>query len=213
MAKISYSEITINGLWKNNPVLVQVLGLCPALAVTASVVNAVGLSLATTVILVASNFIISALRNYINSEIRIPVFIIVIASFVSAVALLIKAYLPALDNSLGIFIPLIVTNCVILGRAEAFASKNGPVASVLDGLMTGLGFLIILVALGAIRELIGNGTLFVGMEQLLGPWAKDLAITVISDYKGFLLAILPPGAFIGLGVLLAGKNVFDHKYS
>lgn len=211
MAKTSYAEIAANGIWKNNPVLVQVLGLCPALAVTASIVNALGLSIATTVILVASNLIISLIRNYISEEIRIPVFIIVIASFVSAIALLIKAYVPALDKSLGIFIPLIVTNCVILGRAEAFASKNGPIASILDGLTTGLGFLIVLVVLGAMRELFGSGTLMAGMDQLLGDWASCLTITVITDYKGFLLAILPPGAFIGLGILLAMKNILDQK--
>lgn len=211
MAKSNYAEIAANGLWKNNPVLVQVLGLCPTLAVTASIVNALGLSIATTIILVISNVIISLIRKYISEEIRIPVFIIVIASFVSAVALLIKAYVPALDASLGIFIPLIVTNCVILGRAEAFAFKNGPVASAIDGLATGLGFLVVLCVLGAVRELLGSGTLMAGMDQLLGSWASCLKITVISDYKGFLLAILPPGAFIGLGILLAMKNIFDQK--
>ncbi|THB64270.1 MAG: electron transport complex subunit E [Gammaproteobacteria bacterium] len=211
MAKSNYAEIAANGLWKNNPVLVQVLGLCPTLAVTASIVNALGLSIATTIILVISNVIISLIRKYISEEIRIPVFIIVIASFVSAVALLIKAYVPALDASLGIFIPLIVTNCVILGRAEAFAFKNSPVASAIDGLATGLGFLVVLCVLGAVRELLGSGTLMAGMDQLLGSWASCLKITVISDYKGFLLAILPPGAFIGLGILLAMKNIFDQK--
>lgn len=213
MAKVSLSEISINGLWKNNPVLVQILGLCPALAVTASVVNALGLSMATTATLVLSNLIISLIRNFVKSEIRIPVYIIVIASVVTAIELSVKAYAYDLYLVLGIFLPLIVTNCVILGRAEAFASKNSPVAAVVDGLMCGLGFTIVLCALGALRELIGNGTLFDGMHLMFGEAARGLKIVVISDYKGFLLAILPPGAFIGLGLLLAGKNIIDHRSS
>ncbi len=213
MAKVSYSEVSINGLWKNNPVLVQILGLCPTLAVTSSVANALGLSLATTATLMLTNLLISLIRNFVKSEIRIPVYIIVIASVVTAIELSVKAYAYDLYLVLGIFLPLIVTNCVILGRAEAFASKNGPVASLLDGLMCGIGFTIVLCALGCIRELIGTGTLFDGMHLMFGEAARGLKITVISDYKGFLLAILPPGAFIGLGLLLAGKNIIDHRTS
>ena len=211
MSKVSYKEISINGLWKNNPVLVQLLGLCPALAVTASFVNALGLSMATTATLIASNVVISAIRNFVKSEIRIPVFIIVIASAVTVVELLVKAFAYDLYLVLGIFLPLIVTNCVILGRAEAFASKNSIAASFVDGLMGGIGFTIILCALGAMREIIGNGTLFDGMHLMFGEAAKAMTLTIIPDYKGFLLAILPPGAFIGLGLLLAGKNIIDHR--
>ena len=211
MAKVSYKEISINGLWKNNPVLVQLLGLCPALAVTASFVNALGLSMATTATLIASNVVISLIRNFVKSEIRIPVFIIVIASAVTVVELLVKAFAYDLYLVLGIFLPLIVTNCVILGRAEAFASKNSVVASFVDGLMGGIGFTIILCSLGAMREVIGNGTLFDGMHLMFGEAAKAMTLTIIPNYKGFLLAILPPGAFIGLGLLLAGKNIIDHR--
>ncbi|THB71848.1 MAG: electron transport complex subunit E [Gammaproteobacteria bacterium] len=211
MAKVSYKEISINGLWKNNPVLVQLLGLCPALAVTASFVNALGLSMATTATLIASNVVISLIRNFVKSEIRIPVFIIVIASAVTVVELLVKAFAYDLYLVLGIFLPLIVTNCVILGRAEAFASKNTVVASFVDGLMGGIGFTIILCSLGAMREVIGNGTLFDGMHLMFGEAAKAMTLTIIPNYKGFLLAILPPGAFIGLGLLLAGKNIIDHR--
>ena len=210
MAKQSLKTITINGIWKNNPVLVQVLGLCPVLAVSATVANALGLALATLATLVLTNTIISAIRKFVSPEIRIPVYILVIASVVTVVELLFKAYLYELYLVLGIFLPLIVTNCMILGRAEAFASKNSIVDSIVDGFMTSIGFLIIMVCLGAMREFIGKGTLFSGMHLLFGEAAKGIQITFFDDYS-FLLALLPPGAFIGLGVLLAAKNFIDHK--
>lgn len=208
MANTSYKAIMLDGVWKKNPVLVQILGLCPSLAVTGSVVNALGLSLATMATLILSNVIISLIRKTVTPEIRIPVFILVIASLVTVIELLVKAYFYDLFLALGIFLPLIVTNCIILGRAEAFASKNTIVDSVMDAIGNGLGFLLILVCLGAIRELIGTGGLFAGMEQLFGPAAKGMHISFVDNFN-FLLALLPPGAFIALGFLLAAKNKFD----
>ncbi|PTB88341.1 electron transport complex subunit RsxE, partial [Pseudidiomarina aestuarii] len=161
-------ELTQQGLWTNNPALVQLLGLCPLLAVTATVTNALGLGLATLFVLVGSNITVSLVRDYVPKEIRIPVFVMVIATFVTVIQLLINAYLFELYQALGIFIPLIVTNCAIIGRAEAYASKNPWHWSAYDGLMMGLGFTAVLLLLGGIREVIGNGTLFAGAELLLG---------------------------------------------
>lgn len=197
------------GIWKNNPALVQLLGLCPLLAVTSSVTNALGLGLATLLVLVGSNITVSLVRNWVPKDIRIPVFVMIIAAFVTIVQLLMNAYTFGLYQSLGIFIPLIVTNCAIIGRAEAFASKNPVHLSAFDGLMMGLGFMLVLVVLGAMRELIGQGTLFDGADLLLGPWASVLRIEVFSFDSQFLLAILPPGAFLGLGLLIAAKNAID----
>ncbi|MCC9660926.1 electron transport complex subunit E [Pseudoalteromonas sp. MB41] len=206
------SEIKIlfkEGMWANNPALVQLLGLCPLLAVTSTITNALGLGLATLLVLVGSNITVSIVRNWVPKDIRIPVFVMIIAGFVTIVQLLMNAYTFGLYQSLGIFIPLIVTNCAIIGRAEAFASKNTVPLSAFDGLMMGLGFMLVLVVLGAIRELIGQGTLFDGADLLLGPWAEALRIEVFSFDNQFLLAILPPGAFLGLGLLIAAKNVID----
>lgn len=207
----SYGTIAKDGFWYNNPGLVQLLGLCPLLAVTSTVINGLGMGLATTAVLAASNVTVSAIRNVVSSEIRVPVFVLVIASFVTAVELAMNAYLHDLYKVLGIFIPLIVTNCSILGRAEAFASKNDISRSFLDGLTMGLGFTGVLVVLGALRELLGNGTLFARAELMFGQAASHLTVHVLPNYEGFLLAVLPPGAFLGLGLLIALKNVIDRR--
>ncbi len=197
------------GVWANNPALVQLLGLCPLLAVTSTVTNALGLGLATLLVLVGSNITVSVVRNWVPKDIRIPVFVMIIAGFVTIVQLLMNAYTFGLYQSLGIFIPLIVTNCAIIGRAEAYAYKNPVHLSAFDGLMMGLGFMAVLLVLGAMRELIGQGTLFDGADLLLGPWAQSLRLEIFSFDSQFLLAILPPGAFLGLGLLIAAKNVID----
>lgn len=207
----NWADISWQGLWKNNPALVQLLGLCPLLAVTNTLINALGLAIATMLVLIVSNLTISLVQKWVTKEIRIPVFILIIASFVTMIQLLMNAYTYGLYLSLGIFIPLIVTNCAIIGRAEAFASKNPPAAAAFDGLMMGLGFAVILVILGAARELIGQGTLFDGAHLLFGQWATDLKLQVFEFEQQFLLAILPPGAFIGLGFIIALKNYFDNK--
>lgn len=207
----NYREIAWQGLWKNNPGLVQLLGLCPLLAVTATLTNALGLGVATMLVLIGSNLLVSLVRDYVPKEIRIPVFVMIIAALVTSVQLLINAYAYGLYLSLGIFLPLIVTNCIIIGRAEAFASRNNALSSAFDGLMMGLGFTLVLAALGATRELLSQGTLFDGADQLLGPWAKSLTIHVWQVDTPFLLAMLPPGAFIVMGLLIALKNVIDKK--
>ncbi|MGI2170878.1 electron transport complex subunit E [Shewanella sp. MF05960] len=207
----NYREIASQGLWKNNPGLVQLLGLCPLLAVTATITNALGLGVATLLVLIGSNILVSLVRDYVPKEIRIPVFVMIIAALVTCVQLLINAYAYNLYISLGIFLPLIVTNCVIIGRAEAFASRNSLAHSAFDGLMMGLGFTAVLVVLGASRELLGQGTLFDGADLLLGEWASILTIHVWQVDTPFLLAMLPPGAFIGMGLLIALKNVIDSR--
>lgn len=211
MAENSYGKIALDGLWFNNVAFVQLLGLCPLLAVTNTTINGLGLGLATTATLVASNASVSLIRNVVRPEIRIPVFVLIIASFVTVIELTMNAYFHELYKILGIFIPLIVTNCSILGRAEAFASKNSIPESVVDALTMGIGFTAVLATLGAMRELTGSGTLFAQADLMFGEGARNLAMTVIEDYRGFLLAILPPGAFIGLGLLIAVKNVIDAR--
>jgi len=208
---IGYREIIKEGLWNNNQALVALLGLCPLLAVSNTLVNGMGLGIATTLVLVASNTTVSLIRNWVRQEVRLPVFVLVIASFVTAVELSMNAWFHELYMILGIFIPLIVTNCVIIARAESFASKNHVGRSLLDGLSMGVGFTLVLVALGAMREVIGHGTLFAQAELMFGEGAQWLTITLIDGYRGFLLAILPPGAFIGLGLLIALKNVIDRR--
>ncbi|MEE1982551.1 electron transport complex subunit E [Shewanella xiamenensis] len=207
----NYREIAWQGLWKNNPGLVQLLGLCPLLAVTATLTNALGLGVATMLVLIGSNILVSLVRDYVPKEIRIPVFVMIIAALVTAVQLLVNAYAYGLYLSLGIFLPLIVTNCIIIGRAEAFASRNNAFSAAFDGLMMGLGFTLVLAVLGATREILGQGTLFDGADQLLGPWAKALTMQVWQVDTPFLLAMLPPGAFIVMGLLIALKNVIDKK--
>ncbi|MFB0911738.1 MAG: electron transport complex subunit E, partial [Glaciecola sp.] len=202
-----YKNLSIQGIWKNNPALVQLLGLCPLLAVTATVINGLGLGIATTLVLLGSNITVSLVRNFVPNEIRIPIFVMIIAAFVTIVQLLMNAFTFELYQALGIFIPLIVTNCAIIGRAEAYASKNPVPLAAFDGLMMGLGFTLILVVLGAMRELLGYGTLLVGADLLLGDWAKDLTIVIFTTESPFLLAILPPGAFLGMGLLIAVKNM------
>ncbi|ELA3116147.1 electron transport complex subunit E [Vibrio vulnificus] len=204
-----HKKLLKNGMWDNNPALVQLLGLCPLLAVSSTVTNALGLGIATLLVLVGSNVTVSLIRNYVPKEIRIPVFVMIIASLVTCVQLLMNAYAYGLYLSLGIFIPLIVTNCIIIGRAEAYASKNDPLPAALDGFWMGMGMTTVLVVLGAMREIIGNGTLFDGADLLLGEWASALRIQVFQFDSSFLLALLPPGAFIGVGLLIALKNVID----
>ena len=208
---MSYGKIFTDGLWHQNTGLVVLLGLCPLLAVSGTVVNAIGLGLATTLTLVCSNLVVSLVRRVLRPEIRIPAYVIIIASVVTVIQLLMQAWFYDLYRVLGIFIPLIVTNCAIIGRAEAFASRNPPLPSAIDGLATGLGFLLALVALGALREIIGRGTLMSQAKLMFGELGESLQITLIPDHPGFLLAILPPGAFIGLGILIAGKNWIDSK--
>lgn len=210
MATKSSAEIIRDGLWTNNPALVQVLGLCPLLAVTSTVVNAIGLGLATLLVLMGSNLAVSLIRNFVSESVRLPAFVMIIASFVTCAELLMQAFTYELYLILGIFIPLIVTNCAILGRAEAFAAKNPPLPALLDGFMMGLGFLFVLIALGAIRELVGQGTLLTDMDLLLGPVASDWAIRPLENYPNVLFMVLPPGAFIGLGLLIALKNGIDN---
>lgn len=206
-----YQNIIYDGLWRQNPALVQLLGLCPLLAVTNSVVNACGLGFATTLVLIGSNLAVSLIRNHIPDTIRLPAFVMIIASFVTCIELLSQAFTYDLYLSLGIFIPLIVTNCVILGRAEAFARKNSVLPAIIDGLMMGAGFTIVLILLGGMRETLGSGTLFADMPLLFGPIAENWKITIISNYNGFLFAILPPGAFIGIGIIIACKNIIDSQ--
>ena len=190
---MNFFQAIKNGLIDDNPTLSQVLGMCPTLAVTTSAINGLGMGLATTAVLILSNFVISLLRKVIPSKIRIPAYIVVIASFVTVVGMLMKAYVPALDAALGLFIPLIVVNCIILARAESFASKNGPVASIRDGIGMGLGFAMALTILGSVREILGNGSIF-GMS-MFG-----------ANFQPALIMILPPGAFLALGMILALIN-------
>jgi len=205
-------QIINDGLWHNNTALVQLLGLCPLLAVSGTVVNALGLGIATTLVLAGSNATVSMIRNLVRPELRIPTFVLVIASFVTAVELLMRAFLYDLYLVLGIFIPLIVTNCVIIARAESFASKNNVARSLLDGLSIGMGFTLVLMVLGAMREILGHGTLLAQAELLFGDGAQWLTLTLMDNYRGYLLAILPPGAFLGLGFLIAMKNVLDKRH-
>ena len=210
---MTYRQIFVAGLWQQNTGLVVLLGLCPLLAVSGTVVNAIGLGLATTLTLVFSNLTVSLARRVLRPEIRIPAYVLIIASVVTVIQLLMQAWFHDLYRVLGIFIPLIVTNCAIIGRAEAFASKNAPLPSVIDGLATGLGFCLALVALGALREVIGRGTLMSQAGLMFGDLGESLQLTLIPDYSGFLLAMLPPGAFIGLGLLIAGRNWLDARVS
>ena len=211
MTDVSYQTLTHNGLWKNNPALVQLLGLCPLLAVSASVVNSLGLAAATMFVLITSNISVALIRNVVSDTVRLPAFVMIIAAAVTAIELLMQAYTYELYQILGIFLPLITTNCVILGRADAFASKNPLLPSAYDGFIMAVGFGAVLVVLGAIRELLGTGGLFANMHLLFGESARAWQITLIDDYQSFLLAILPPGAFIVAGLLIAVKNQIDAR--
>lgn len=199
-----YRDIVWNGLWKQNSGLVQLLGMCPLLAMSNSMVNAAGLGIATILVMALSNFAVAVLRGFIPFEIRIPVFILIIAALVTIVDLAMKAWLHPLYLVLGIFIPLIVTNCIVLARVEAFAAKNPPAAAALDGAMMGLGLTLVLIALGAVRELIGTGAILAGIDMII-PGGRALQI-LPADYPGFLTVILPPGAFFVLGCLIALRN-------
>jgi electron transport complex protein RnfE len=201
-----FKDILYNGVWKQNTGVVQLLGMCPILAVSSSVVNGVSLGLATAVVMALSGAAISPIRTIVPNEARIPVFILIIAVLVTVIQYLMNAYMYSLYVVLGIFIPLIVTNCIVLARIEAFAAKNPPMQSALDGFAMGLGLTCVLAVLGGIREILGHGTLLSGIDLALGESAKALVVTVIPNYHGFLLAILPPGAFISLGMLIAGRN-------
>ena len=207
MSPQQFRDISYNGLWKQNAGLAQLLGLCPILAISTSMVNAVSLGLATILVMALANLAVSALRNFIPYEIRIPVFVLIIAALVTVVDLSFNAYFHDLYLVLGIFIPLIVTNCIVLARVEAYAAKNDPLTSTFDGVMMGLGLVWVLAVLGAIRELLGAGTLFSGIEMIfpsLSAWN-----VFGEDYPGFLIAILPPGAFFALGCLIAAFNAIN----
>ena len=211
MAETRYGELIKQGLWSNNQALVALLGLCPLLAVTNTAINGLGLGIATTLVLSLSNATVSLIRNWVRPEVRLPVFVMVIASFVTAVELSMNAWFHELYKILGIFIPLIVTNCAIIGRAEAFASKNALGPSLADGLAMGFGFTLVLVTLGGAREIIGAGSLFSQADLMFGPIASGLTLQLGDDFRGMLIAILPPGAFFGLGFLIALKNIIDKR--
>jgi len=201
-----FRDIFQNGVWKQNTGVVQLLGLCPILAISSTVVNSVSLGLATTLVMALSGAAISPIRQIIPNEARIPVFILIIAVLVTIIQFMMNAYLHGLYLVLGIFIPLIVTNCIVLARIEAFASKSPVLESTLDGLAMGLGLTFVLAVLGGMREIFGHGTLLSGLDLVFGETAKSMVIDVVPNYHGFLLAVLPPGAFIALGLLIAGKN-------
>lgn len=196
------------GLWRENPGLVQLLGLCPLLAVTATFVNGLGLGIATLAVLTASNALVSATRRWIQPEIRVPIYVLIIASLVTCTELIFKAWFPDLDRSLGIFIPLIVTNCAIVARAEVFASRNPVGSSIIDGLVMGSGFALLLMTIGAFRELFGQGSLFSRMDMLFG--GEPVPGIVLAE-NGWLLLVMPPGAFFSLALAIAAKNAFDRR--
>ena len=208
MSDNSHIQSLLVALWRDNPGLVQLLGLCPLLAVTGSFVNGLALGIATLVVLTASNGLVSATRRFLQKDIRIPIYVLIIASLVTCIELLFKAFFPALDRSLGIFIPLIVTNCAIVARAEVFASRHPVTDSLVDGFGMGLGFLLVLVTVGFVRELVGQGTMFADMHLLFGGDPVDGL--VLAD-SGWLVAILPPGAFFALALAIAAKNAVDRR--
>ncbi len=207
----SLLSIVIKGLWKENPGLCQLLGMCPLLAVTTSAASALGLGIATTVVIVISSFIISLLRAFILREVRIPIYVLLIAAIVTIVCFEVEAFYPMLYQQLGIYLALIVTNCIIMGRAEAFAGRSGPLASAVDALSCGIGFSLVLFVLGSLREILGSGTFFVGAADLLGPWAARFEMHLLGPDATYLIAILPPGGFFLLALLIALKNALDQR--
>lgn len=211
MSSLNLRTLAHNGLWKNNPALVQLLGLCPLLGVSNSAVNALGLGLATILVLCCANLIVSLVRRVATTAVRLPAFVMVIAALTTCIELLMQAFTYELYQILGIFIPLITTNCAILGRADGFAAKNTPLIALFDGLMMGLGFCLVLLVLGSLRELLGTGAVFANMQLLFGAGAADWQLTLVEEYRGFLLAILPPGAFMVMGLLIALKNRIDEQ--
>ena len=207
-----YLQLAAEGLWTRNPALVAMLGLCPLLAVSATLVHALAMGLSTTVTLVVSNGLVSALRHRIAPEARLPLFVLLIASTVTAVEIILNAWFHELYAILGLFIPLIVTNCAILARAETYASRRPVPLALADGFFMGLGFTGVMVLLGALREIAGTGRLLAGAEHLFGPGAASWTLEILPNYPGFLLALLPPGTFLGLGLLLALKNLIEEKW-
>lgn len=205
----SYKTIVRDGLWDNNATFNQLFGMCPLMAVTTSAASGLGMGLTTMAVLTASNVLISPLRNVVTPQVRIAVFIAIISTMVTVADLVVNAFMHDLYKVLGLFIALIVTNCLVLGRAETFASRHGILPSFVDGIAVGIGFTWALTLLGACRELLANGTVFAGASVLLGKPFAFLEITVIPDYKGFLLMILPPGGFLVMGFLAAGKRLID----
>ncbi|MDW8479381.1 MAG: electron transport complex subunit RsxE [Xanthomonadales bacterium] len=210
MAKI-LARSAAEGLWESNPALRQLLGLCPLLAVSGTATHALGLGLATVLVLTLTNTLVAASRGWIPSELRLPAYVLLIASAVTAVELLIRAFLPELDRVLGLFLPLIITNCIVLGRAEAYASRHPVGAAALDGLFMGLGFAAALLALAGLRELLAHGTLFRDAAELLGAWAAWLELGPLPGYRGFLPAMLPVGAFFLLALLLALRQTLARQ--
>ena len=206
-----YARITRDSLWNYNIVFSQTLGLCPTMAVTSTATNGLGMGLATTAVLIASNMLISSIRHAVSEEVRIPVYIVIIATLVTLVDVSINAWAHDLYKVLGLYIALIVANCAVLGRAEAFAAKNPILPSGMDGLMMGLGFTFALTTIGAVREILGAGTLFADAHLLLGSAFSFMELKLIPDYKGFLLMILPPGGFLAVGFLIAGKRMIDRR--
>lgn len=206
----SYQEIALDGIWRNNPALVQLLGLCPLLAVSSHLVTALGLGIITLLVLLSSNFLISLIRTHLHEQVRLPIQILIIASSVTLADLCLQAYFYELHQRIGLFVALIVTNCTILGRAELLASRSPVKYALLDGIMMGLGFLLVLVVLGGLREIIGQGTLFAHMEMILGDQANTLTLH-IHDFP-VLLAALPPGAFLLFGCIIAFKNYLELRH-
>ena len=207
----AHRQVMLAGLWHENPALVKLLGLCPLLAVSNTAINGLGLGLATLLTLVIASTSVSLLRPWLQSAVRIPTYVVVIASTVSLIEFCLQAWMPALHLTLGIFLPLIVTNCLIMGRAEAHASRQRWQSAVVDALAMGTGFLCVLVLLGLLRELIGQGTLLADAELLFGEAAQGLSMQIFNADNGILLAVLPPGAFIALGTLLALKHLIDAR--
>jgi electron transport complex protein RnfE len=201
-----FRQIFLDGLWRNNPGLTALLGICPLLAVSNTLIKGLGLGIATMLVLLATSTLVSLTRRWLSFEVRLPVFVLIIASLVTVVALLLEAFFYELYLSLGIFVPLIVTNCLILGRAEVFASRRAWLPSIADGLAQGAGFTLVLVVLGGLREIIGRGSLLFGADMLFGSGAAALELTLVPGNNGLLLALLPPGAFMSLALLVALKN-------
>ncbi|OMH33849.1 electron transport complex subunit E [Motiliproteus sp. MSK22-1] len=209
----SYRQIIADGLWHNNVVFAQLLALCPLLAVTSTATNGLGMGLASTVVLTGSNLLVSSFRRWLIPEVRIPVFILIISTLVTLVDLVMNAWIHELHKVLGLFIPLIVTNCAILGRAEAFASRQPVLPAIADGLMMGAGMTMALVLLGACREILGSGTLFAQAGLLLGGSFSVMELVLWQDYSGVLLMLLPPGGFLVMGFLIAGKRLVERSAS